>query len=129
MFEDHMSLYFEIKVRIGREPESFGEIVHNTLGSEWVLFLYKGFFLMDNGEKNKAEDEFQKSLERCVDIHLYKILLGRYFQSSGNQSRAERIYLEILKTRPEDTEALWALSELYEKMNRFHDHINYLEKI
>jgi len=129
MFEDHTRLYFEIKVRIGREPERFGEMVHNTLGSEWVLLLYKGFFLMDKGEKNKAEDEFRKGLERCADIPLYKIILGRYFQSSGNPSRAERIYFELLETQPENTEALRALSDLYEEMNRFHDHITCLEKV
>ncbi|MBN1832746.1 MAG: glycosyltransferase [Deltaproteobacteria bacterium] len=129
IFEYHMKRYLETKHSFAKEPARFGELVHNTFGSEWLLYLFKGFFCMDEGDENKAQEELKRGRELCPDMVLYCTKLGTYFKLSGKLPQAEAQYLKALELRPEDTRAMWLISEVYEELGRTVDQITWLKKL
>ncbi|MBE9551016.1 MAG: glycosyltransferase [Proteobacteria bacterium] len=129
IFEYHVKRYLEAKDSFAKDPARFGELVHNTFGSEWLLYLFKGFFCMDEGDENKAQEELKRGRELCPDMVLYYTKLGTYFNLSGKLPQAEAQYLKALELRPEDTRAMWLISEVYEELGMTVDQITWLEKL
>ena len=129
MFEHHMLRYLEAKNSFEKNPSEFGELVHNTFGSEWMLYLFNSFLFISEGCQENAEIELEKAREKCPDIFLYHFKLGSYYQLSGKLLQAENHFLEASKIRPEDTQTIWILSEIYEKLNRYADQALRLEEL
>jgi tetratricopeptide (TPR) repeat protein len=129
MFEHHMQRYMEAKNSYEKNPSGFGELVHNTFGSEWMLYLFNGFLFISEGRHEKASEEFHKARGICPDMFLYHSKLGSYYHLSKKLLQAEEHYLEASKIRSEDTQTLWAISDIYEKLGRFEDQAVWLEKL
>ncbi|PKN68155.1 MAG: hypothetical protein CVU57_00595 [Deltaproteobacteria bacterium HGW-Deltaproteobacteria-15] len=128
LFERHAEKYNDIKGRIETSPESFGELVHNTLGSGWVLDMTRGFFLLEEGQGEDADEVLRGAFERCPDSSAYHLMLGLFYENRGDHSLAESHYMQALEKRPTNVEALWSLAGLYEQLNR-PERIPLLEKI
>jgi tetratricopeptide (TPR) repeat protein len=129
IFDVHRGKYYEIKGSIEASPEAFGEIVHNTLGSAWVLDVNRGFFLMDEGLEQQADGALKNALEQCPDASAYYLMLGQIFQNRKDFSLAETHYKKALEYRPASVEALWALAGLCEQLNRPEKQVSCLENI
>jgi tetratricopeptide (TPR) repeat protein len=128
-FQRHADQYLEIKERIETKPETFGEMVHNTLGSAWVLDVNRGFFLLDECREKEADATLKKALERSPDNAAYHLTLGHLYKNRGNLSQAEIHYQKALESRPSNPEALWALVGLYEQWNDPEGQVSLLDKI
>lgn len=129
IFERHVDKYLEIKDRIEASPGAFGEIVHNTLGSAWVLDVNRGFLLLEQGRHQQADVALKWALERCPDASAYYLMLGHMHQNRENLSLAETHYERALESCPSNTDALWAAVGLYEKLNKPEKQVPCLEKI
>lgn len=129
MFDYRMGRYLETKDLFEKNPARFGEMVHNTFGSEWLLYLFHGFFFMDQGDEDKVQKEFEKSRGLCPDMLLYHTKLGTCFRLSEKLSQAEEQYFKALELRSEDTETIWGLSDTYERLDRTLDQVTWLEKL
>jgi tetratricopeptide (TPR) repeat protein len=129
IFDGHAGKYYEIKDSIEASPEAFGEIVHNTLGSAWVLDVNRGFFLLDEGLEQQADAILKNALEQCPDTSAYYLMLGHIHQNRGNFSLAEIHYKKALENCPDSVKALWALAGLCEQLNRPEEQVSCLENI
>jgi glycosyltransferase involved in cell wall biosynthesis len=129
MFEHHMQQYLEAKNSFEKNPSEFGELVHNTFGSEWILYLFNGFLFFSEGRQQSAKKELHKSRERCPDMFLYHSKLGTYYHLTGTLLQAEEHYLKAIEVRPEDTHTIRALSDVYEKLGKYVDQSIWLEKL
>lgn len=129
MFEHHMQRYLEAKTSFEKNPSGFGELVHNTFGSEWILYLFNGFLFISEGSNESAEKEFHIGREICPDMFLYHSKLGSYYQLSDKLLQAEEHYLKAIELRPEETHTIRALSDVYERLGRYVDQAVWLEKL
>jgi len=129
LFEAHMARYLKAKRVFEEKPEAFGELVHNTFGSEWFLYLYRGFFLLDSGNHRAADAEFKTARGKCPQLSVYHSKLGSYYKATGLDSKAEKHYLEALALNPQDPDTLWGLSELYETTGRAKDQKDCLDRL
>jgi tetratricopeptide (TPR) repeat protein len=128
-FEHHMQRYLEAKNFFEKNPSEFGELVHNTFGSEWMLYLLNGFLFISEGRHESAKEAFQKGREICPVMFLYHSKLGSYYHLSDTLLQAEEHYLKAIEARPEDTHTIRALSDVYEKLGRYVNQTIWLEKL
>jgi tetratricopeptide (TPR) repeat protein len=128
-FQESMAHYLEAKSLFEKDPGRFGEMVHNTFESQWLLHLFGAVLFLDEADAVRAEEELEKSRTRCPDMFLYHTKLGTAFRLSGRMAQAAEQFLKALELKPEDTGTMWVLSFVYEQLGRAADQINWLEKL
>ncbi|RJR34742.1 MAG: glycosyltransferase [Desulfobacteraceae bacterium] len=129
MFEQHMRGYLRAKDAFEKNPVSFGETVNNTFGSEWILFLFRGFFLMDEGKEQEAEEPLKTASSLCLDQYFFHFKLGEFFRLKRQWKEAERELRQALQIKQDEAPALYALSTVYEEQGRIADQKELLEKL
>jgi glycosyltransferase involved in cell wall biosynthesis len=128
LFDNHFTKYLNIKATFQKNPEKFGEIVNNTIGSEWLLHLFRAFMLMDKGADTEAIKEVEAAKCLCPDLYLLHIRLGNYYLSHNRPSESEVHFCKAGEARPDDSWPEKLLASAYEKMNKFPEQAESLEK-
>lgn len=127
--EKYASSYSALREAIGKDPSRFGQMVHNTYASQWILYFFQALLLHRNGQSDQAECEFEKSRTLCPDLSLYYTKTGAFHMQDGEWGQAEKFLQMALEMHPEDTQAMWLLSHVHEKLNQPGDQVRWIEKI
>ncbi|RJR33538.1 MAG: glycosyltransferase [Desulfobacteraceae bacterium] len=129
MFERHMEGYLKAKDAFEKNPISFGETVNNTFGSEWIMFLFRGFFLLDEGKEQEADEALKRASSLCLDQFFFHFKLGEFFRMKRRWQAAERELCKALQIKQDEPRAIYALSTVYGEQRRLGDRKALLEKI
>jgi glycosyltransferase involved in cell wall biosynthesis len=93
-------------------PERFGQMVHNTMGEAWRVYLVLGDYYLEKGDVVRANGFFEKALFntpirwRCFEI------MGGLYRKRGMLQEAEAQYLEAVASDPEGVAGLIELGHL-----------------
>jgi glycosyltransferase involved in cell wall biosynthesis/Flp pilus assembly protein TadD len=128
LFECHFNNFIRIKEIFHKNPEKFGEIVNNTIGSEWLLHLFRAMLLMDEGVEEEARKEIKTAKGLCPDLYPFDMRLGNYFLTHNRLIDAEIHLRKAGETRPNDPWSKKALAAAYENMGRYREQADTLEQ-
>ncbi len=128
LFDKYFNKYLKVKENYQKNPEKFGEIVNNTLGSQWSLHLLNAFLIMDEGPDEYATHEIESAINLCPDTHQLYMRMGNYYLSKNRLSEAENNFLKAEKTKPEDLQAKKLLASVYELAGKDTEQKEFLEK-
>jgi glycosyltransferase involved in cell wall biosynthesis len=128
LFEKHFGEYVRIRDAFHSNPEKFGEIINNTIGSEWLLHLFRSMLFMDEGMEKEGQREIETARSSCPDAYLLEIRLGNYFLKKERFLDSEVHYKKAAETRPDNPWPKRFLATAYEKMNRYPEQRHMLEQ-
>jgi glycosyltransferase involved in cell wall biosynthesis/Flp pilus assembly protein TadD len=128
-FETHYRNYLRIKETYHANPEKFGEMVLNTIGSQWFLHLLSAFLLMDECIEKEAAKEIKASILLCPDVYILNMRLGNYYFNHNRFSEAEACFRKASETKPHDTAPKRSLALICERTIRHQEQADLLEEI
>lgn len=128
VFEHHFENYLRIKEAFHKNPEQFGEMVHNSLGSQWQLHLLRSFLLMDDGMERPAQKETESAMVLCPDPYLLHLRLGNHHLNCGRFVDSEEHFLKAAEARPNESAPRKNLAFVYEKLGRYEAWASQLEQ-
>ena len=109
----HSNEYLSLLEIIVKTPGEFGPMVHNTVNHRWRVHLHRAFAFQEMDKKKKAEDEYERALNYCVDKREYYKMLASFYNSRSEFSVAEEYLLEALKYDPNDKELYLLGARIY----------------
>ncbi len=127
-FENHLRNFLAAKESFVRNPEHFGEMVHNTIGSQWQLHLLMAFLFFDEAMEGRAQEEIKAALGCCPDPAALHSTLGAHFLRTGRLRDSEYHLLKASELRPDDGTIQKSLACLYEKLGRNEERALRLQK-
>jgi glycosyltransferase involved in cell wall biosynthesis len=132
LFWKHYARYLQVIEKIRKEPEAFGQILHNTLPLKWKLHLFAGCMALTEGKTKKSEDAFEAGSTICENKYTWYMELGRVFLSRGQLNEAERAYKKALEIVPCDFHSVLDLVRIYEEkgdIKNGRSFLQYLERM
>ena len=98
-----------------------------------TLYLWRAVIYSDMERNEDAAREFQQAVKYAkrdnpTMVQDYKFRLGQAYYYSGEISKAESVFLEMLKDDPGDCAAMVGLSRNCLKQERYEDGLKWLEK-
>ncbi len=128
LFDRHFQNFVRVRKNYHKNPEKFGEIVNNTIGSQWFLHLLKAFLLFDQGADKDTENEIAAAKNLCPDLYLLYMRLGDYYIKKNRICDAENIYLQAVEKRPDSLQAIKILGGIYKQLGKESEQMDLLEK-
>lgn len=94
----------------------------------WVSYLNQGIILKNQGEHQRALQNFQKVLEYKTDNPMAYSEMGDTYNAMGNREAAAATYQQALKLSPAYAEVLNKLGKIYYQAGKKEEAIEYLKK-
>jgi glycosyltransferase involved in cell wall biosynthesis/Flp pilus assembly protein TadD len=129
LFEKHFKNYLRIKETYQANPEKFGEMVHNTIGSQWFLHLLYALLLLDENMNEEAGSHIETARLQCPDPYLLEIRLGNYYLNHERYKGAESCFHKLLEIRPDDPALKKSLALICGKTGKYEEQITLIEEI
>jgi tetratricopeptide (TPR) repeat protein len=124
-----MGRYLEARDLISKEPSRFGDMVHNTFASRWLLHLFKGILNLEKPQRETAHDEFTKAKALSPDPFSYHFTLGRLLSESGEFPTALEELHKALDLNPGEPKVLWNLSYVYAVLGKPAEQMQWLDRL
>jgi Tfp pilus assembly protein PilF len=128
-FSKYMDHFLETKNRIEKDPSHFGEMVHNTFASQWLLHLLNAFLLLDGPDPSRFQTDLTLGQTLCPDPFLFYQQSGSCYLERKDFAQAKKQYVQALELKPDDTRIIWILTFIYERLNEPSNQIILLEKL
>lgn len=128
-FRMHRARYLEIRGLIERNSSRFGEMVHNTFASAWLIHLFGCCLSMKQNETGMAEEELEKAKALCPDSYAFHSTFGKLLARLGNYQKALEELTIALEMFPHETQVMWTLSYVCEKLGKTTEQIQWLQTI
>lgn len=116
LFNKYFNDYLMIRNTYEKSPEKFGEMVHNTLGSQWILHLLKAFLLLDQNSEDEAIEAIKSAVDLCPDKFSLYLKLGNYYLNKNRLFEAETNFLKAGNIEPGNIIPKKLLATVYELM-------------
>lgn len=128
-FRMHRARYLEIRSLIEQNSSRFGEMVHNTFASAWLIHLFGCCLSMKQNETGMAEEDLEKAKALCPDSYAFHSTFGKLLARLGNYQKALEELSIALEMFPHETQVMWTLSYVCEKFGKTTEQIEWLRKI
>lgn len=126
-FEKHFGQFLNTKQLFHSQPEQFGEMVHNSIGSEWQLHLLMSFLLLDEEMEDRARIEIESALSFCPNRAGVHKSLGRYYLERERFVDSEPHLRKAVQLHADDLPSLKSLAFVYEKLGKHEEQSIQLE--
>ena len=121
--------YLRILKILWENPGRFGDIINNTANEEWRVRLALGAVYLEQGEEEKANEQFNKALLITPNYFEYHKILGEVYRNRGLWKKAEESYRNAIMDNPEYPDALFGLALLYKSRGELGQHGEMLDRL
>ena len=103
--------------------EKYFTLNEHILPNEWRVHYYRGQLYTDIGDLQKAEEAMRLGLKAAgpANSRIFSMNLAQLFEQAGQKMRAESTVTELYGQNPDDFEAMYTLSGLYQRRGDLKD--------
>ncbi len=94
-----------------------------------VAFMELSYAKHQEGDHEAAIKYMLIAQEISPQLEPPRQLLGLYYMDAGDTARAEQHYLDILKDRPNDFQAMYRLANVYERQGKYAQALDMIQPI
>jgi tetratricopeptide (TPR) repeat protein len=94
-----------------------------------VAFMELSFAKHEQGNVEAAIEYMLIAQEISPQLDPPRQLLGIYYMDAGDTARAEQHYLDVLKERPNDFQAMYRLANVYERQGKYDQALDMIQPI
>ena len=97
--------------------EKYFSLNERILPNEWRVHYYRGQLYTDIGDFQKAEEAMRQGLKTAgpANSRVFSMNLAQLYDQSGQKALAESTVTELYAQSPDDFEAMYTLSGLYQR--------------
>jgi glycosyltransferase involved in cell wall biosynthesis len=128
-FQAYLARYRETKRLIEKDPVHFGEMVHNTYTSGWILDLLEAILCMEGGRHEEARRRVENARSTAPDPLHFHSCFGKLLVQSGRYPEGSEEIRKGLELRPDDKDLLWTLSYACERQGKTMEQLSCIEKL
>ncbi len=97
--------------------EKYLDLNARILPHEWRVYYYSGQLYSDIGDYARAEQALRKGLESSgeANTRVFAMNLAQIYNQQGQVARAESTLVDLYAQAPDDFEAMYTLSDVYQR--------------
>lgn len=97
--------------------EKYLSLNARILPHEWRVHYYSGQLYADIGENQKAEEAMRRGMKAAgpANARVFAMTLAQLYTQEGQNARAESTVADLYAQAPDDFEAMYTLSQIYQR--------------